>query len=326
MAHTKHDQQTQNPGLTARVGAEHAGKRLDQVLAELFDGYSRSRLQHWVKEQRVLLDGAPCRAKDKVWGGETLWLDPVPDTEVVDQPQEIPLQVLFEDEALLVIDKPAGLVVHPAAGNPDGTLLNALLHHVPQLSQVPRAGIVHRLDKDTSGLLVVAKTLQAQNHLVQQLQARTVKREYRAVAEGLITSGGRIDEPIGRHPVNRLRMAVVSDGKSAVTHYRVLERYRGHTDLQVRLETGRTHQIRVHLAYIHHPLLGDPLYGGRIRIPAGASVELREMLQPFRRQALHAVRLELLHPESGESMAWESPLPGDMTELLACLRRDAAAC
>ena len=313
------------PLLSTRVAPDLAGKRLDLVLAELFDGYSRSRLQRWIRDGRVTLDGKPCRAKDKVWGGETIRLQPVMEEEVSAKAQAIALDILFEDDSLLVVNKPVGLVVHPAAGNPDGTLLNALLHHQPKLSQVPRAGIVHRLDKETSGLLVVAKTLQAQTSLVEQLQARSVRREYRAIVQGVLTAGGRVDEPIGRHPVNRLKMAVTESGKPAVTHYRVLQRFRAHSYLRVNLETGRTHQIRVHMAHIQHPLMGDPLYGGRLKLPAGASEALRETLRGFRRQALHALRLELQHPMSGEILSWEAPLPEDMQQLLSVLQEDAAA-
>jgi 23S rRNA pseudouridine1911/1915/1917 synthase len=319
------DESQTTPVLSCRVAEGQAGRRLDQVLAELFADYSRSRLQRWIRDGRVTLDGKPCRAKEKVWGGETIRLQPVMEEEVDAKAQAIPLDILFEDETLLVVNKPAGLVVHPAAGNPDGTLLNALLHHQPHLSQLPRAGIVHRLDKETSGLLVVAKTLQAQTSLVAQLQARSVKREYRAIAQGVMTAGGHIDEPIGRHPVNRLKMAVIDSGKPAVTHYRVLERFRAHTYLRVNLETGRTHQIRVHLAHIRHPLLGDPLYGGHLRLPAGASEPLRTALRQFHRQALHALRLALQHPQSGEIMSWEAPLPDDMQRLLVLLAEDAVS-
>ena len=310
--------------LNSQVTKEQAGKRLDQVLSQLFSEYSRSRLQRWIKDGRVLLDGEPCQPRDKVWGGEKIELRPQLEEEVDAKAEAIPLDILFEDDELLVVNKPAGLVVHPAAGNPHGTLLNALLHHQADLSQIPRAGIVHRLDKETSGLLVVAKTLQAQTSLVNQLQARSVKREYRAIVQGLMTSGGHVDQPIGRHPVNRLRMAVHARGKPAITHYRILERYRAHTYLKVNLETGRTHQIRVHMAYIHHPLLGDPVYGGRLRLPAGATQALQDGLRQFRRQALHAARLELQHPASGEQKLWEAPLPEDMQQMLELLQEDVS--
>ncbi len=311
--------------LKAVIDTRHAGKRLDQVLALLFPDYSRSRLQEWLKEGMVTLDGAPAtRPRDKVLGGEEVVLHARQEDRVEDLPQSIPLDLLYEDDALLVINKPAGLVVHPAAGNPDGTMLNALLHYDAGLAQIPRAGIVQRLDKDTSGVLVVARTLAAHNSLVAQLQARSMKREYRAIVCGVLTAGGRVDEPIGRHPRQRLKMAVIPGGKPAVTHYRVLERFRAHSYLQVNLETGRTHQIRVHMAHIHYPLVGDPLYGGRLRIPAGASQELAEGLRGFKRQALHARMLGLEHPVTGEWLEWGVELPADLQELLERMRRDAA--
>lgn len=310
--------------LRLRVPESSAGMRLDRLLAERFPDYSRSRLQHWIKGGQVRLDGMPCQGKQKLRGGELVEITPLLETEVVDRGQAMALDILFEDASLLVVNKPAGLVMHPAAGNPDGTLLNGLLAHLPSLAQLPRAGIVHRLDKETSGLLVVAKTLASRNSLVRQLQARSVKREYRALAQGVMTAGGTVDAPLGRHPVNRLRRAVIETGKPAVTHYRVVERFRAHTYLKINLETGRTHQIRVHMAHIHHPLLGDPLYGGRLKLPAGAGDGLVEALRGFRRQALHALRLQLIHPESGEAMAWEAPLPEDMRRLVQILREDAA--
>jgi 23S rRNA pseudouridine1911/1915/1917 synthase len=310
--------------LAATVDPRHAGKRLDQVLALLFPDYSRSRLQEWIKQGLVRVDGEVRRPRQKLLGGERIELEARLDERVDDRPQELPLDLLYEDRDLLVINKPAGLVVHPAAGNPDGTMLNALLHYDNSLAALPRAGIVHRLDKDTSGVLVVARTPAAHKSLIEQLQARSMKREYRAVACGVPTAGGAVEEPIGRHPVNRIRMAVNPAGKPAVTHYRVLERFRAHSYLQVKLETGRTHQIRVHLAHIRYPLVGDPLYGGRLRLPAGASTELQEALRGFRRQALHAMVLGLSHPESGEWMEWEQEIPEDMQALLEVLREDVA--
>jgi 23S rRNA pseudouridine1911/1915/1917 synthase len=301
-----------------------AGMRLDQALAALFPGYSRARLQRWIKEGHVQVDGQPLRPKDVVYGGERVDLAVVLADETQWQPQALPLDIVYEDEAILVINKPPGLVVHPGAGNPEGTLSNALLHYAPELESVPRAGVVHRLDKDTSGLLVVARTLTAQKHLVEQLQARAFEREYEALVVGVMTAGGTVDAPIGRHPVNRLRQAVVPNGKEAVTHYRVVERFRAHTHVRVRLETGRTHQIRVHMAYIHYPLVGDPLYGGRLRIPAGASAPLQAALRAFKRQALHAACLGLVHPLTGEPMRWQAPLPEDMAALLEACRADAA--
>ncbi len=296
------------------------GKRLDQALSELLPEYSRSRIQAWVKQGWVTVDGRAWRSRDRLWGGETLAVLAQADPPLEDRPEAAPLVVLFEDEHLLVLDKPPGLVVHPAAGNPDGTLLNRLLHHAPGVATLPRAGIVHRLDKDTSGILVVAKTLLAHRSLVEQLQARTLKREYRALAIGSLVTGGTLSGPIGRHPVQRTRMAVVADGKPAITHYRVLERLPGHSVLQANLETGRTHQIRVHLAHIHHPLAGDALYGGRPRLPKGASPAQITALQGFRRQALHALKLGLVHPARGDYCEWEAPLAADLRALLAALR------
>ena len=308
---------------TAETDASHAGLRLDQVAAELFSDYSRSRLQTWIKQGDLTVNGKTARPKDKLLGGESLVLNAVAEAEVDDQPEQIHLPVVYEDDHLLVIDKPVGLVVHPAAGHASGTLLNALLGHSEQQANLPRAGIVHRLDRDTSGLMVVARNLTAHHALVKQLQDKTLHREYQAVAVGVMTGGGTVDAPIGRHPRDRKRMAVTEQGKPAVTHYRVEQRYRGHTLVKVQLETGRTHQIRVHLAHIHYPLVGDPVYGGRPRFPAGASPELREALQSFRRQALHARRLGLMHPHTGDYQEFESPLPEDMQSLLAVLQRDA---
>jgi len=309
--------------LHAQVEPEQAGQRLDQVLAQLFPDYSRSRLQQWVKEERVKVDGQGRRPRDKLQGGEQIELEARLEEQVECNPQAIPLDLLFEDEQLLVINKPAGLVVHPAVGNRDGTLQNALLNHDPNLIQLPRAGIVHRLDKETSGLLVVARTPMAHKTLVEQLQAREVKREYRAIVRGEMVAGGTVDAPIGRHPVQRVKQAVVPGGKAAVTHYRILERFAHHSYLRVNLETGRTHQIRVHMAHIRHALVGDPLYGGRLQIPAGASPEMQNALRRFRRQALHARRLGLTHPASGEWQEWEAAVPQDMAGLLEVLRTGA---
>ncbi len=305
------------------IPEEASGWRVDQALAAIFPDYSRSRLTTWIRAGAVSLDGRTPKPKDRVAGGEAVLVEAELECEGEWEAEAIPLTVVYEDSDLLVIDKPAGLVVHPAVGNRAGTLLNALLHHAPELERVPRAGIVHRLDKETSGLLVVARNLEAQNALVRQLQAREMSREYLAVVGGVMTGGGTIKAPIGRHPVDRKRMAVVGGGKPAVTHYRVAERYRAHTLVSVRLETGRTHQIRVHMAHIHYPIVGDPVYGGRPRLPAGTGEALREMIQCFRRQALHAARLGLVHPRSGEYLEWESPLPEDMEQLIAALREDA---
>jgi 23S rRNA pseudouridine1911/1915/1917 synthase len=302
---------------------EMRGRRLDQALAKLVPDYSRSRLQQWIRSDQVTMDGHPVQARAKVTGGESVRIDAEIVAQTVSEPEPIPLDLVYEDEALLVVNKPAGLVVHPAAGNPAGTLLNALLNYDDSLADVPRAGIVHRLDKNTTGLMVVARNLTAHKRLVEALQARVVKREYLAVVHSVLTAGGRIEAPIGRHPVDRKRMAVVPNAKEAVTHYRVEERFRAHTLVRVRLETGRTHQIRVHMAHQHIPVLGDPVYGGRLRLPKGADPGFREVLSSFRRQALHATQLGLLHPISGEEMSWQADVPDDMAHLIEVLRQDA---
>ena len=299
------------------VPHECAGLRLDQALARMFPSHSRSRLQDWLRDGRVRLDGLLANEpKRKVWGGESLALEQPPTPEErAESAEDIPLAIVFEDAHLLVIDKPAGLVVHPGSGNWSGTLLNALLHHAPELAGVPRAGIVHRLDKDTSGLLVVARTLESQTALIRQLQARTVKRHYYALVIGDMRSGGMVDAPIGRHPVNRLRMAVVDGAREARTHYRVCERFGCATLVQCMLETGRTHQIRVHMQHLGHPLVGDPVYGPRrVADPR---------LSGFARQALHAFRLGLLHPASGQEMQWEVPMAEDMAQLIVALGGEA---
>ena len=304
------------------VPAELSGLRFDQALVQLFPEYSRSRLSQWVKEGRVLLDGQPARPRDAVMGGQRVQVR-VPEEPLSEMaPEALPLEIVYEDTALLVVNKPVGLVVHPGAGNPGGTLQNALLHHAPELARVPRAGLVHRIDKDTSGLLVVARTLEAHTALVAALQAREFQRSYLAVATGVMTGGGTVDAPIKRHPTERVRMSVREGGREAVTHYRVLKRFRAHTYLSVELETGRTHQIRVHLAHIKYPLVGDPLYGRRLGPPRNASPHLQEVLRSFRRQALHAAKLGLVHPVTGASLLWEVPPPADFLELLAALEED----
>lgn len=308
--------------LRAEVPSELGGQRLDQIAAQLFAEHSRSRLAAWIKDGRLTVDGEVLRPRDIVHGGSLLELNAEQEAQGEWVAQDIELNIVYEDDQLLVLDKPAGLVVHPAAGHADGTLLNALLHHVPDLINVPRAGIVHRLDKDTTGLMVVAKTLQAQTRLVEQLQKRSVSRIYEAIVIGVITAGGKIDAPIGRHGQQRQRMAVVEGGKPAVSHYRVLERFRSHTHTRIKLETGRTHQIRVHMSHIGFPLVGDPVYGGRFRIPPAASQTLVQALKDFPRQALHARFLELDHPLTGQRMRWESPLPDDFVWLLTLLRQD----
>ncbi len=298
------------------------GKRFDVALATLFPEYSRSRLQAWIKSGDALVAGEQRRPKDPVTAGERVELSAEPEEAVVWQPEAIALNILYEDEALLFIDKPAGMVVHPAAGNWGGTLVNALLHHHAAQAELPRAGIVHRLDKDTSGVLVVAKTLESHTHLVRQLQQRLMAREYQAISKGVMTAGGTVDAPIGRHRVDRKKMAVNERGKAAVTHYRVVEKFRAHTHIRCQLETGRTHQIRVHMEHIRFALLGDPLYGHRLQIPKGSSEGFIEALRNFKRQALHAARLGLEHPSSGEWIEFESPLPQDMVDMLEQLRQD----
>lgn len=308
---------------SAAVLPEQAGQRVDQVAAELFHQYSRAKLQAWIKSGELLVDGAAVRTRDKVHYGSVMTLDADVVTSENWSAQSIALDIVYEDEAILVVNKPAGLVVHPGAGSPDGTLLNALLFHDEKLAAVPRAGIVHRLDKDTTGLLVVARTLEAHADLVRQLQARSMKREYEAVVVGVLTAGGTVDAPIGRHPRDRIKMAVVAQGKPAVTHYRVLQRFETYTHVRCILETGRTHQIRVHMAHIGHPLLGDALYGARLRLPKGADESCKNVLQHFQRQALHAAQLGLVHPVSGESLQWQCALPDDMQQLLQVLRIQA---
>ena len=299
-----------NPLLALDVPADCGGLRLDQVLARLCPQHSRSRLQNWIREGRVAVGAQTVREpKQKLWGGESIAMAEAPDvSEGKSAPEAIALNVVYEDDTLIIVDKQAGLVVHPGSGNRSGTLLNALLYHAPSLDRVPRAGIVHRLDKDTSGLMVVAKTLEAQTDLVRQLQARTVKRYYQALLRGTLDAGGTVDAPVGRHPTQRTKMAVVKSGKPARTHYRIVERFVDCTLVDCALETGRTHQIRVHMTSIGHPLVGDPVYGaGASRVPRGPL---------FHRQALHARRLGLVHPASGKAMVWKSALPDDMAELV----------
>ncbi len=308
--------------LSAVVPEDLAGQRLDQALASLFSKFSRARIQTWIRDGQVLVDNRPKRPRDRVLGGETILITATLPTQVEWEPQNITLDIIYEDEDLIVVNKPVGLVVHPAAGNPDSTLVNALLHHCPSLEHLPRAGIVHRLDKNTSGLLVVAKTLTAHTSLVRQLQGRTVQREYSTIVDGVLVSGGTIDQPIGRHPHLRKQMAIAESGKRAITHYRVVERFRAHTWLRVNLETGRTHQIRVHMAALRHPVVGDATYGGRFKIPAKASEALCAALRAFKHQALHAQRLGLIHPTTRSPMEWQAPLPEDMQNLLQLLRED----
>lgn len=325
MTHEMNDNAHPGDEVQVDVSGAYAGMRLDQALAGLCPHYSRSRLKQWIDQGLVTVNGDILRPRDKVQEGDEITLQPVAAADTRWTGEAIDIEVVYEDAHLIVVNKAAGVVVHPAAGNRSGTLVNALLHYAPELATLPRAGIVHRLDKDTSGLLVVARSALAHKHLVEQLQARTVSRLYLAVVEGVMVAGGTVDAPIARHPLHRQRMAVVRGGREAITHYRVRERFRCHTLIEVRLETGRTHQIRVHMAHIHYPLLGDPVYGKRVRLPAAATAPVLAALGGFRRQALHAAELGLIHPASGETMHWQAELPADMQALIAVLREDAGA-
>jgi 23S rRNA pseudouridine1911/1915/1917 synthase len=301
------------------------GMRLDQALSQVLPEYSRSKIQDWIKSGFITRNQSRLKPRDKVFEGDEIRLEIPQTTKTFDPAQPIEFDVVFEDKHIFVINKPAGLVVHPAAGHEYGTLVNGLLYRDPGLQQLPRAGIVHRLDKETTGVMVVARTLQAHTALVDSLQRRKIKREYLAVARGVITAGRTIDEPIARHPVDRKRMAVQAKGREAVTHFSVREKYRAHCLIDVQLETGRTHQIRVHLAHIRHPLLGDPVYGGRLSLPAGITPELEQVIRGFRRQALHARRLSFEHPASRDPLSFEAPLPDDLAHLIEVLKQDAAA-
>jgi len=302
---------------------ECAGMRLDQALAHIFSDYSRGQLTKWIKAGFVSVNEKQIRPRDAVLGGEHViinaTIERVDDTWIA---EDINLDIIHEDDDVLILNKEAGMVVHPGAGNQNGTLVNALLNHAPQLEGIPRAGIVHRIDKGTTGLLMIAKTLQAHNSLVGQLQERSVLREYQAISMGVMTAGGTVDEPIGRHPIDRKRMAVNSAGKTAITHYRVEQRFRAHTHIRCKLETGRTHQIRVHMAHAHYPLLGDPVYGGRLRLPKGASDTCVDGLKAFRRQALHAGLLGFIHPGTEQEVSWRIEMPEDMLNILSLLDKD----
>lgn len=301
---------------------EFHGKRLDASISQLLTQYSRNLIKQWILEGKLLHNGHTAKPKDPVSEGDVITIEATLASQINNPAQSLPLDIVFEDDQLLVINKPAGLVVHPGAGNQDHTLMNALLHHDPDLEYLPRAGIVHRLDKETSGLMVIAKTLETHTYLIDLMQHHEVKRTYEAVIWGPCISGSTIDAPIGRHPKHRLRMAVVNDGKEAITHFRLIERFREHTHVRVMLETGRTHQIRVHMAHIRHPIVGDPVYGGRFKLPPKATPELIDELRNFKRQALHAAELTLEHPITHEQMTWKAPLPADMQQLLLCLKCD----
>lgn len=314
---------TQEIKLKSEITSIQTGQRLDQTLADLFPDYSRTRIKEWILSGAVSIDGnVSDKPRTKVLEGQEIIVLATLEEETSAKAEAIDLDIVYEDDHILVINKQAGLVVHPGAGNQDGTLMNALLHHCPGIELVPRAGIVHRLDKDTTGLMVVAKTVEAQTHLVTALQAREITREYEAIVQGGIIAGGTVDEPIDRHPTKRTHMAVVHNGKPAMTHYRVAEKFRAHTRLRLRLESGRTHQIRVHMAYIGHVLVGDPVYAGRPRPPKGAAPDFFETYMAFKRQALHAIRLELAHPFTCEIMSWQAPVPDDMVKLTKALRQD----
>lgn len=305
--------------IDATIPNRYAGLRLDQALAQLFPNWSRSRLQHWISQKQITLDGKAVNAKQKVWGNEQVCIKPESlSAEHQFTAEAIQLNIAYEDDFLIIINKPAGMVVHPGNGNWQGTMMNALLHHAAQLSQIPRAGIVHRLDKDTSGLLVVAKTIDAQINLIRQLQQRRVKRSYLALVLGRVTQNGCVDQPIGRHPVQRTKMAVIEKGKPARTHYHILEQFDGCTLLRCNLETGRTHQIRVHMQKIGHPLAGDPVYGGKSN---KIKQEIAQLLTVFPRQALHAQQLAFVHPNDDKIMSWEAAIPDDMGALLQKLRQ-----
>lgn len=309
--------------LQLEIDSSLAGSRLDQALATLLPAYSRARIQQWIKDGHVTIASKKPRQRDKVSLGQVVEINVPEEEELSWQAENIKLKIIHDDEHILVIEKPAGMVVHPGAGNYSGTLLNALIYYEPALAKLARAGIVHRLDKETSGLLVVAKNETARLSLIEQLQNRSLKREYITIVQGIVIAGGEINQPIGRHPRDRIRMAITSSGKTAITTYRVKEKFRHHTSLKVNLSTGRTHQIRVHMASIDHHVFGDPVYGGRLQLPKKASEKLRETLQGFKRQALHACKLGLIHPDTAEDMSWESQVPEDMKNLLSALKSDA---
>lgn len=298
------------------VTIEHSGMRIDQAIAELMPDYSRSRLQQWIKQGGIRVNGAIYKPKEKVKVNDLIEVNAELEPQGEWLPEPVDLDIVHEDDSIMIINKPIGLVVHPAAGNYSGTMVNGLLHYNAALQNVPRAGIVHRLDKDTTGLMVVAKTLQAHAHIVAQLQDRSMGREYEAVVTGVMTGGGVVEEPIARHPRDRKKMTTTPFGKHAVTHYRVIKKFEHHTHIRVKLETGRTHQIRVHMSHIGFALVGDKTYSGRSKVPAGTSPEFKDALRAFPRQALHAKKLTLVHPETEEEVSWEVDLPKDMQDLL----------
>lgn len=304
------------------IPVDHAGQRLDQVLAVLLSEFSRTRLKNWIEKGLVLVDHKQWRPRDVVLGGEKVIVTPVMEVDERVRAEAIELNIVHQDKHLLVVNKPAGLVVHPGAGNPAGTLQNALLHFDKKLAELPRAGLVHRIDKDTSGLLVVARTLAAHTALTEMIEGHEVQRHYEAVCVGVMTAGGTVDAPIGRHPVDRVKMSIRSNGREAVTHYRVIKRYRAHTHVKLQLETGRTHQIRVHLAHISYPLVGDVIYGKRLLIPKGASEKVADTLRGFHRQALHAAQLEFTHPITKKAVHCKAPLPLDFKQLIKALDTD----
>lgn len=308
--------------ISIAIPKEYTGQRLDQALAALLPQYSRTRLKSWIEDGHALIDGKQWRPRDIVLGDETVLVTPVMVADERVKPEEIELDLIHEDKHLLVVNKPPGLVVHPGAGNPAGTLQNALLHYDKKLAQLPRAGIVHRIDKDTSGLLVIARTLPAHTALTEMIEAHEINRHYEAVCVGVMTAGGTIDAPIGRHPVDRIKMSIRSNGREAITHYRVIKRFRAHSHVSLQLETGRTHQIRVHLAHVGYPIVGDVVYGKRLLIPKGANEKVANTLRGFQRQALHAARLEFTHPITHKAISCKAALPADMKQLLKALESD----
>lgn len=311
--------------LQFQLDETYLGQRIDQVAATIWSDFSREKLKQWLKEGHLLVNGNSVKPKYKCEGFEMLTLDVELEAQTRSLPEDIPLDIVYEDDDIIVVNKPVGMVVHPGAGNSSGTLVNALLHHYPKSAELTRAGLVHRIDKDTSGLLVVAKNLEAQFSLSKQLAKKTVYRVYDLIVYGNVIAGGTVDEPIKRHPVDRVKMAVLPGGKDAVTHYNVKERFQHFTRIQARLETGRTHQIRVHFSYIGFGLVGDPVYMPRVRVPAGATELLDETLRGFRRQALHAAELGLKHPRTGEEMLFKAPWPADLATLVDVLRTENKA-